>query len=344
MTQSNIYKTIDFHTAGEPLRVIIQGLPTIQGNTILEKREYFRFNLDHIRQALILEPRGHSEMYGAVLTEPIDPRASFGVIFMHQSGYSTMCGHGTIALAKYLIESGQIPETFPTTKFYLECPCDVIEVISTVQDGQVISSSFKIPSAYAIAVHEHSNIPGFGSMTYSVAYGGAYYGIVPASRLGLHFKETPIDELVKMGDLFTQRLKTCITIENPKPELAFLYGTILIDDRQVDEARYHLTVFGDGQVDRSPTGSGVAARVALDFARNRVPQNRCWEFRGISGESFFATGKLKERKTSKEDYPIVEVKVEGKAFYLGTTEWEISLDDPFAQGWTLPQSFSTVIQ
>ncbi len=336
------YKTIDFHTAGEPLRIITEGVPAIEGQCLLEKRNYFRSHFDHIRQALMLEPRGHAAMYGAVLTEPTVPHASAGVIFMHQSGYSTMCGHGTIAIAQYLIESGKLPADSPEVRFYLECPCDVVEVVSTVQDGKVTSSSYTMPSAHAVSVYERSTVPGFGPITYSLAYGGVFYAIVSSSRLGLPFYRASIEDLSKMGRLLLQRLQKCLKIEHPKPELAFLYGVILIDDKDADGVRRHLTIFGDGQIDRSPTGSGVSARMALDLVSKKISANQRYQFRGISGESFFATAKPKEQETTKEGFPIVEVQVEGKSSYLGTTDWEVCPDDTFAQGWAVPQYFSEI--
>jgi len=194
MTQT--YRVIDMHTAGEPVRIVVDGYPELVGATILEKRRDARARHDHVRRLLMLEPRGHAEMYGAIPVAPTAPGAALGVLFCHHEGYSTMCGHATIALGRFAIDRGLVAATAPVTRFGLECPCGVVRVAVAIgADGKPGEVSFDSVPAFVLARDQRLDVPGLGAVTFDIAYGGAFYAILPARRIGLVLAGAPIEPL-----------------------------------------------------------------------------------------------------------------------------------------------------
>ena len=323
------YTVLDMHTAGEPVRIITGGYPALHGATLLEKRRDARARFDHIRRVLMLEPRGHAGMYGVIPTEPTRADADLAVLFTHNEGYSTMCGHATIAVARWAVESGRVP-----ARFRLEVPCGVINVACKVENGRVISSSFESVPAFVSHRDCRLDVPGFGPLTFDIAFGGAYYAILPSSRLGLPFQSTPLGQLVDAGVRITRATRAAVVITHPEePDLGFLYGTILTDDAITPS--YNLCIFAEGQIDRSPTGSGVTARMALDYARGRTGTETVREFRGVSGIGF--TASIAEILDSG-----MRVRVEGTSSIIAETTYIVEEDDPLPRGFELPVTFATL--
>lgn len=326
------YRVLDMHTAGEPVRIVTGGYPPLRGNTILEKRRDARERLDHIRKVLMLEPRGHAGMYGVIPTEPCDPSADLAVLFTHNEGYSTMCGHATIAIGRWAVESGRVPGS----KFRLEVPCGVVDVEATLANGRVTHSAFESVPSFASHLDQRVAVPGFGDVAFDISFGGAYYAILAASSIGLPFFETPLARLVDAGIRITDAVRRAIPIEHPtEQDLGFLYGTILIDDAPLDQPSYNLCIFAEGQIDRSPTGSGATARMALDHARGRIAAGVTREIRGVSGAGFTAC-------VSKVKPEHVQVRVGGQSHVMGETEFIVEEGDPLAAGFELPVNFGEV--
>jgi proline racemase len=249
-------ETIDMHTGGEPLRVIVSGLPAIAGCDVLEKRRYFRQHLDHLRTGLMFEPRGHADMYGAVLNPSLT--ADFDVFFLHNEGYSTMCGHAILALTRLVIEAGRV--TGPEVCFAV--PAGRIEARARVEHGRIVSTSFRNVPSFVYRRDESLSVEGFGTVRFDVAYGGAFYAVVDASPLGLELAATNVTQLVDAGRRIKHAVMRAIPIEHPfERDLSFLYGTIFTGPAE-DKAHHsrNVCIFADGEVDRSPTGSGVSAR------------------------------------------------------------------------------------
>ena len=327
------YVVADMHTAGEPVRIILDGHPPPQGPTILAKRDDAQRRFQHIRRTLMHEPRGHADMYGALLVEPTAPGADLAVLFMHHSGYSTMCGHATIALGRWAVENGLVKVTRPVTRFGLECPCGVVMVeVDIGDDGATGMVAFESVPAYAEALDIEIAIPGRATVRADIGFGGAFYAVLPASRLGMDLVATPIDRLRAVAMAVTDTVRSGFRIEVPDaPELAFLYGTILTDDAVPgrDPVTANLCVFGEGQIDRSPTGSGVAARLAIARARVEIGIGEGWRFRGPSGGEF---GGDIVREAATAARPAIVARVSGQAFHLGRAEIVVEDDDPLAQG------------
>jgi trans-L-3-hydroxyproline dehydratase len=337
-------RVVDMHTAGEPVRIVEDGYPALRGATILEKRRHARDSFDHLRRMLMLEPRGHAGMYGVIPTAPCADSADLAVLFTHQEGYSTMCGHATIAIGRWAVDSGRVALRDGHAAFKLETPCGVVDVeISQAADG-TIATIFQSVDSFASHLDQAIEIAGLGSVRFDIAYGGAYYAILPSSRIELPFMETPIDTLVDAGVRITDAVRAALPISHPSdPDLGFLYGTILTDDVTLGaddgSPSYNLCIFADGQIDRSPTGSGVTARIALAAARGEMKIGQAREIRGISGQGFVGTlASSVDRSTGR----VSRVRVGGRAFYTARSTFLVEDQDPFGAGFELPKSFAAL--
>ena len=334
------YRTVDMHTAGEPVRIIVEGYPDLAGSTILEKRRDALTRFDFIRRALILEPRGHAGMYGVIPTAASRPDADFAVLFTHNEGYSTMCGHATIAVGRWAVDSGRVASEAGAAQFRLETPCGVVPVTVAPQPDGPPLVSFDSVRCFASHLDQQVEVPGLGSVGFDIAFGGAYYAILPASRIGLPLSSSPLSILVDAGVRITEAIRGAIAIRHPEePELGFLYGTILVDDAAPDSVSpsYNLCIFAEGQIDRSPTGSGVCARMALDYACGRIGPGRRREFRGVSGQGF--TGEVLRAEGQGTDASVT-VQVSGQASYTGTAAFTVEPGDRLGRGFRLPHSFA----
>ncbi|MGL4438042.1 MAG: proline racemase family protein [Bosea sp. (in: a-proteobacteria)] len=325
----------DLHTGGEPVRIVTGGYPTLRGTTILDKRREALDHHDHLRRAMMWEPRGHAGMYGVIPVASSRPGASFGVLFTHHAGYSTMCGHATLALAKWAVETARVPLLEPETCFAFEAPCGLIHVRAKVAGAVVTSASFESVPSFVLRDGVEVMVPGFGSVTCDIAYGGAFYAIAPASAFGLDYGATPLPSLVDAAAALTDAIRSSMIISHPfEPDLGFLYGTILTDGAAPPVESANLCIFAERQIDRSPTGSGVTARMALDHANGLVAIGETRRFRSITGGIF--TGSVATR-TSLGPHDAVTVTVGGQAHWMGRGEFIIEDDDRLGHGFELPK-------
>lgn len=329
-----VIKTIDLHTGGEPLRVILDGIPPIPGNTILEKRRYFRDNLDFIRTALMWEPRGHADMYGAVITEPTTPDGDFGTFFLHNEGYSTMCGHAMIALATLALDTGMITLGADHRHIRIDAP-----------PGRIIANGFKpglyteqawftnVPS-FVLYADEVIQVPGIGPVRLDVAFGGAFYAVTDAEPLGLKLDSTDYQRLIDFGRRIKQAVINRLPIIHPfEEDLGFLYGTIFTG--QASNNRHHsrnVCIFANGEVDRSATGSGVSARAAIHYSKGELIEGKPITIESIIGSTMDVeiTG-----TTRFGNYSAIISKVSGTASITGRNEFYLDPGDPLKTGFLL---------
>ena len=317
--------TIDMHTAGEPLRVIVAGLPPIEGDNVLEKRRYFREHYDHLRTGLMREPRGHADMYGAVITPSTD--ADFDVFFMHNEGYSTMCGHGTIALVKLVVEAGLVNKDEIT----INVPAGRLLARATVVNGQVLEASFQNVPSFVYLRRQRTEVAGLGVVEFDVAYGGAFYAFVSAPALGLSLEAENFNRLIECGRLIKQAVLSQFPIEHPfEDDLSFLYGTIFVGPpaNPVNHSR-NVCIFGDGELDRSPTGSGVSARAALHFAAGELGVNEPITIESILGTTMTVSV---ASVTTFGPYAAIIPEVTGAASITGRHDFYFDPDDPLQTG------------
>ncbi|WP_186417744.1 proline racemase family protein [Bosea sp. CS1GBMeth4] len=336
---------IDYHTCGEPVRIVTGGYPELTGASILDKRRQAREEHDHLRRAMMLEPRGHDGMYGVIPVVASHPEAAFGVLFTHNEGYSTMCGHATIALGRYAIERGLVAAVAPVTRFAIEAPCGLLRLACEVETGEdrrwkVGAVSFESVPAFVEARDLTVAVPSLGRVITDIAYGGAYYCILPASRFSLDLMRTPVEAIVTAASALTDAVRASLSITHPaEPDLGFLYGTIVTDEAGPDQDSFNLCVFAERQIDRSPTGSGVTARMALDHAKGLIQAGRSRRIRSITGGTF--TGRV----LGPVDGPApsaVTVEVGGRAHLAGEGSFVIEAGDPLRHGFSLPKRFAEV--
>jgi trans-L-3-hydroxyproline dehydratase len=324
----------DMHTGGEPVRIVTGGYPPIPKGTILEKRAWVRKNLDHLRKLLIFEPRGHYDMYGALLVEPDLPGADLAVLFMHNEGYSTMCGHAVIALGRYAVDKGIVPAVEPVTIVNIEAPCGLVVASVEVKDGKAGAVSFESVPAFLFAADRTVELNGYGSIGFDVAYGGAFYALADCRRFGLEFGRDRVRDFVDAATALTEKLKAEFPLAHPDhADLAFLYGTILTDGGDgKDTPTRNVCVFADAEVDRSPTGSGVTARLAAMHAKGGIGIGEARTFESIAGSRF--TGSV-ARATKAGKHDAVVACVGGRAFYSGRAEFTLEEGDDLGRGFLL---------
>jgi proline racemase len=325
------YRVIDMHTAGEPVRIVLDGFPEPHGATVLAKRADAMARLDVHRRRLMLEPRGHPEMYGALPVAASVPGAAFGVLFLHHSGFSTMCGHATIALGRWAVDSGRVALHAGSADFALECPCGPVDVHVTEGGARV---AFDSVPGFAAALDLAVEVRPFGRVVCDIGYGGAFYAILPASRLGIDLAATPIGQQRAAARAVTDAIRSQHAVRHPtEHDLGFLYGTILTDDvESQDRISRNLCVFGEGQIDRSPTGSGVTARLAVDAARGLVQPGQQRHFAGPTGVPFTGAVIAEELLGGRRAF---RVRVSGSAFYSGSATFTVEPDDTLQDGFDL---------
>jgi trans-L-3-hydroxyproline dehydratase len=334
MEFSRIYTTVDAHAAGEPLRIVTAGVPRIPGVTILEKRRWLRDNLDQVRKALMWEPRGHADMYGCYITEPISPDADLGVIFMHNEGYSDMCGHGIIALATVAVAQGLVPATQPETRVGIDSPAGFIEAFVQWDGSRTGSVRFVNVPSFLYQRDLQIVTRSFGALTVDIAFGGAFYAYLDAAQAGLEVTGGHYQQLIQLGDEVKQAVIASATIQHPLiPELNQLYGTIIAGPPQsAGSSQANVCVFADREVDRSPTGTGTAGRVAQLYARGQLELGAELVNESIIGTVF--TGKALSA-TTVGDLDAVIPQISGSAHILGFNQWVIDPADPVGGGFFL---------
>jgi len=339
--------TIECHTGGEPLRIITSGFPELRGDTILAKRRDCQQRHDDLRRALIFEPRGHADMYGAIITQAEREDSHFGAIFIHNEGYSTMCGHAVIALAKCAVESGVVTQTGEVTDVIIDVPCGQIRAKAFAQDfpkNSIITKvCFDSVPSFVFADKQSIEVDGIGIVNIDIAFGGAFYAYVQASSLGLTLTPQHQAKLIDYGKRIKDAIIKKISVQHPfEADLSFLYGVIFVQENDGDDPTNNdvhsrnVCVFADGELDRSPTGSGVSGRIALHVAKSEVPLQQSIIIESILGSQFNvqAIEKL-NYGTSEQNYDAVIAQVTGNAFVCGKAQWLINQNDPLKHGFLL---------
>jgi proline racemase len=326
--------TIDAHTAGEPFRVITGGYPDLPGDTILERRRYAREHLDHLRTALMWEPRGHADMYGCIITPPVSPEADIGILFMHNEGYSTMCGHGIIGIAKVALETGLLPVAEPETTVRIDTPAGLVTAHARVEGEQVTRVRFHNVPSFVLALDQAAEVPGLGQVRYDIAFGGAFYAFVQAEDVGVTCTPEDFRPLIEKGLAIKRAVMADRPIPHPfEPDLSFLYGTIFVGPPQDKGAHSrNVCIFAEGEVDRCPTGTGVSARLAIHHARREIGVGEPMVVESIIGTRF--VGRIVETM-SFGPYPAIIPEVEGTAHITGRHEFLIDPADPLRNGFIL---------
>jgi proline racemase len=318
-------EAVDYHTAGEPFRIVTSGVEALSGATILEKRRDAAERLDDVRRLLVHEPRGHADMYGCFVTEPEDDGADLGVVFFHNAGYSTACGHGTIALVTWAIDEGVVARREPETRVVVDVPSGRLETVAEVKGGRVVSVRFRNVPAFV-----HAERLTAGGREVDVAFGGAFYASLEER---VEVRELP--RLIALGREIKAALESEHEIVHPlEPELRDVYGVVFWQHEGDGPplVQRNVTVFADGEVDRSPCGSGTSARLACLHRAGRLAVGD--ELRHLSVVDTEFRGRIVS-EANVAGIPAVVTEVEGRAFRTGRHVFELDPDDPLGTGFVL---------
>lgn len=329
---------IDSHTVGEPTRIITSGIPKIPGRTMAEKKQYLEKNLDYIRTAVMNEPRGHNDMFGSILMEPVSDKANFGIVFMDGGGYLNMCGHGSIGAASAIVETGMVDVVEPVTKVVLEAPAGLIEANVRVENDTVKEATITNVPSFLYKSDVQIYVPNFGMITLDIAYGGSFFAIVNIAQdsINLDICVENAHEIKELGMKIRDEVNKSITVAHPylthikTVDLVEFYGPA----KNPKATMQNVVVFGAGQIDRSPCGTGTSAKLATLVAKGKLKLNEEFVYESITGTMF--TGKAIE-KVKIGEYDGIIPQITGRAYVTGFNHFIINDEDPLKYGFKLPK-------
>jgi proline racemase/trans-L-3-hydroxyproline dehydratase len=332
-TYEQSFRTIDSHTMGEATRIIVGGFPPLPGNTMMERKQLLESRFDHFRTALMLEPRGHSNMFGALLTEPIDPNADIGVIFMDSGGYLNMCGHGSMGAAMVAVETGIVRAVEPYTAVSIETPAGTVRAEVTVENGRTKEVSiYNVPS-FLYDETKDIHIPGYGNIPFDIAFGGSFFALVDSEKIGIPIRREYIDRFVDLGMTLLRAINREICVRHPvlpinTIDLVEFFGP----SDMPDALQKNIVIFGDGQFDRSPCGTGTSAKIAELYAKGLIPLNKEIINESITGMTFRGAA-VKEIRVG--DINGIIPRITGRAYITGYNHWLLDRNDPLEHGFSV---------
>lgn len=326
-------QTVDTHTVGQATRIVTSGIPVLRGKTMMEKKRYLAEHYDCVRSAIMLEPRGHADMFGAVLTEPTCPEADMGMIFIDGVNYLNMCGHGTIGVATALVETGMVPVQEPYTDIVLEAPAGLVRVRVLVEGGRAKEVSFTNVPAFVFRRDVHVDVPGLGGVTFDICFGGSFFAIVKDSELGVTISTKTTEETIPRAVRFLNYVAENVPVKHPelaidRIELVEIYG----QPKSPDADCQNMVVLGKGEVDRSPCGTGTCAKMALLYSHGELKVGEDFVHESIIQTKF--RGRILDT-TSVGDFDAIVPRITGQAYITGFHHFVIEQDDPLRYGFCL---------
>lgn len=325
---------IDTHTMGEPTRILLGGIPDIKGKTMMDKKIYLQENLDHIRTIAMNEPRGHRDMFGAIILDPVNEGSDKGVIFMDGGGYLNMCGHGSIGVSTLLVEKGYVEVVEPITHIKLDTPAGLIESKVEVENNKIKGVSIINVPSFLYKENIEIEVPNIGKVPMDISFGGSFFALVKAEDLGIKVDIDNIDKLVDYGleirDILNKEVPVVHPIENSinKVDLVEIYDQPSSEDVDLK----NVVIFGAGQVDRSPCGTGTSAKLAALYSKGLIKMNEPFVYESITRTKFI--GKVLE-ETKVKNYNAIVPEITGRAFITGYGHLVVDEEDVFKYGFTL---------
>ncbi len=326
---------VDSHTMGEPTRIVISGLPNIKGDTMAEKKQYLIDNYDYLRTAIMLEPRGHNDMFGSIITTPTSKEADLGIIFMDGGGYLNMCGHGTIGAMTVAVELGMVEVQEPYTYITLEAPAGLVKGKVKVEDGKALEVTFENVPAFLEKKDIEVHIEELGKkITLDVAFGGSFFAIIEATQLGIEVDPKNTDKLNTLGMSILKQVNEQVSVQHPTLshiktiDLVEIYGP----PKKADSTLKNVVIFGQGQVDRSPCGTGTCAKMATLFTKGKLQKEELFVYESILGTQF--KGRVLDSFT-ENDRLCVKPEITASAYITGMNQLLIDPTDPLKYGFIL---------
>lgn len=335
MYSKRVISAIDTHTAGEAARIIIGGIPKFPGQTMPEKRAYLEEKKDDLRQQLMLEPRGHHDMFGAFICEPEHEEADYGIIFMDTGGYLNMCGHNTIAAMTCAVETGwvDVPAGAKEVEVVQDTPAGLIHGSVQVDEiGQAQSVSFKNVPSFLYKEGVEVEVPKLGKLKVDIAFGGSFFALLPIESIGQKICAQNASAIVEAGMAIRRAVNDQVNIQHPS--LSHIQTVDLVEfyHKENDLCCQNVVVFGDGQIDRSPCGTGTSAKVATLYAKGELKPQERFENRSILNTCF--TAEIVE-ELDYYGYQAVIPKITGSAYITGLNTFLMDTKDPLENGFTL---------
>lgn len=326
-------KTIDSHTMGESTRIIYDGFPYLPGKTMMDKKKYFMENYDFLRSALMLEPRGHRDMFGALLTQPVHEEADFGVIFMDSGGCLNMCGHGSIGAASMIVETGMVPVQEPYTEVVLDAPSGLIRTRVHVVEGKATEVSILNVPAFLYKENLVTELPGVGEIHYDISFGGSFFALVNAREIGVALELQNVEKLTELGMKLREKINQTVEIRHPYLDITTVDLVEFYDTTENKKADLkNCVIFGDAQVDRSPCGTGTSAKMAALYAKGKMKPRDTFIYESITGSLF--KGEIAQEVEIDGKNGIIP-KITGSAYITGVNDWILDDDDPLEYGFLL---------
>ncbi|PYC77185.1 proline racemase [Streptomyces tateyamensis] len=334
MRTRHVFHAVDSHTEGMPTRVITGGFGVVPGATMAERRVHFQLHLDHFRTLLMYEPRGHASMSGAVLQPPTRPDADFGVLFIEVSGLLPMCGHGTIGVATVLVETGMVPVVEPVTTVRLDTPAGLVVAEVRVENGAATAVTIRNVASYSVALDRKVEVPGWGTVSYDLAFGGNFYAILPLAEFGLPFERERKQDILAAGLALMDAINAGEQrpVHPVEPSFHSVHHVYLAAPGSDAVHSRHAMAIHPGWFDRSPCGTGTSARMAQLHARGELAIGQDFRNDSFIGTTF--TGRLVEQ-TEVAGLPAVVPTVTGRAWVTGTAQYFLDPTDPFPGGFLL---------
>ena len=334
MKLNRVLSAVDTHAAGSPERVVVGGLPPIPGETMLEKARYVRDNMDHLRTLLVHEPRGHGNMYAALIVPPTMPDADVGVLYLEVGGYPTMCGHGTIAICTVLVGTGVVEAREPTTEIALDTPAGLVRASVAVKDGEAESVTIQNVPSFLYRADVAVDVPGLGWMTMDIAYGGNFCAMLPAESVGLEVVPGAAGDLIARGTEIWKAVNEQIEVHHPtEPGINCVnYVQFYAPATHQRATVKNAVIAPPTSLDRSPCGTGTSARMAALHAKGKLGLNEEFVHESILGSLFF--GSLVEEIRVGE-YTAVVPTITGSAYITGFHQFVLDPRDPFPAGFLL---------
>ena len=334
MKYQKTINAVDGHTAGEAVRTVVSGFPKVPGKTLAEKKKYLEDNLDWVRTGIMLEPRGHNDMFGSLLVDPVDEEADYGIIFMDGGGYLNMCGHGTIGAMTIAVETGIVEAKEPITKVVQEAPAGIVRGEVSVEDGVAKKVSFTNVPSFLYKEDQEVELEGYGKIKFDISFGGSFFAIVDVNQVGIEIipeNAGKLNELgIKLRDIINEE------IEVAHPTLDHIKTVDLIEwYSETDNPKASLkncVVFGQGQVDRSPCGTGTSAKLATLYKKGKLKMGEKFVYESILGTLF--EGEVVE-EVKIGDIDAITPKITGSAYITGFNNFIFNEEDPLNHGFTL---------
>ena len=327
------FTVVDSHTVGEFTRIVLSGFPELEGDTMMERKNFLVNHCDNYRTALMLEPRGHHDMFGAIITEPISPEADLGVIFMDTGGYLNMCGHGTIGTATVAVETGLVPVTEPYTEVVLEAPAGIIRTKVKVENGKAVEVTLTNVPAFLYKDNLTVEVDGV-TIPYCISFGGSFFALVDASKLGYNIGPSAVPALQKLGMKMLEKINKEVQVQHPTldittVDLVEFYGPT---PNPENADMRNVVIFGEAQADRSPCGTGTSAKLATLYAWDEIKVGEEFRYESFTGSVF--RGVIKE-ETTIADYKAVIPQITGSAYITGLGTYVIDPTDPLKYGFSI---------